>query len=56
MVKTSTIRTNFICEKQRFSSRKTEIFWGQFHAPAAKYFSAVGIWYGEPSEPFIIES
>ena len=42
MAKISTIRTNFEREKQRFSSRKTEIFRGQFHAPAAQFFSAVG--------------
>ena len=42
MVKMSTIKTNFVSEKQRFSNRKTEIFGGQLHAPAAQFFSAVG--------------
>ena len=42
MVKISTIRTNFGCEKQRYSSRKIESFKGAFHAPAAYFFSAVG--------------
>ena len=42
MVKMSTIKTNFVSEKQRFSSRKNRDFGGQFHAPADQYFSAMG--------------
>ena len=42
MAKISTIKTNFGREKQRFFSRKTEIFGGLLHAPATQFFSAVG--------------
>ena len=36
------LKINFVHVKRRFSGGKTEIFWGQIHAPAAQTFSAMG--------------